>query len=465
MEPFESEGLFWLPEAEEQQIAGKISFTHSEGVKLYLIGGFSEFQSFTNLNDVARFPIIHGVAGKRYLTLQDCTRSSYRIEFPGMLREDYRAVTLFAGQTLLTSDDQHFTEVTVRFNNLWDWTQRTIISQNYTFDSDSKLTSATLTLTPLETEEHEIAGGKLALISRWNIPGGQQQDRGFEQDFSLRLTYDDPVDLAHIRNDVATLQDLISATSDSACLPTDISLWITEESDGSTETARLNLYGQQSAQSMTQKSNSVEFLLHLDEIGGLPAIGRWLDFLRDRRIVLGLALSSRYRAMYVENKFFNAVSSAETLHRMEFPNHVMPTADYKEFRDLLVGYVPEEHRRWLKEQLAFSNEPRLRGRIKELAEFCGLPAVLECDADQWARAVTNTRNRMVHHDDRKGPRASNAQFYWMSESLQLLVLLCLAKFCKFQDGYLAKIKASDTVDLIARRVRELLDPKKANDSA
>lgn len=456
MEPFESDGLFWLPESEEDQVAGRISFTATDGVKLTLIGAFSDTSSFANLDSAIKFPIIHGVAGKRYLTLQSCTRSSYRMEFPGTLREEYRAEWLFAGHALLTSENEKFAEATVRFNNLWNWTNTSIVSHNYTFDTESqKLTAATLTLKPHETEECDIEGGKLALLSTWKIPGNRQ-NIGFEQDFSLRLTYEDPVDFSFIRTDVATLQDLISATSDSACLPTDISLWVTDDSgDGNKE--RLNVYGQQSAQPTAKKSKSVDFLLHLEEIGGLPAVARWLNFLRTRRIVLGLALSSRYRGMYVENKFFNAVSAAETLHRMEFSNSVMPKAEYKEFRDLLVSYVPEEHQKWLKEQLAFSNEPRLRGRIKELAEFCDLPLVLDCDADQWAKMVTNTRNRMVHHDAKKGPRASNAQFYWMAESLQLLILLCLAKFCTFQDGYLEKIKEDEAVKLLAERVHSILN--------
>ncbi|GAA4050738.1 HEPN domain-containing protein [Streptomyces shaanxiensis] len=458
MEPFESDGLFWLPESEEEKVAGRISFTASDGVKLALIGGFSDTSSFANLDSAIQFPIIHGVAGKRYLTLQGCARSSYRLEFPGTLREEYRAEFLFAGHSLLSSENEKFTEVTVRFNNLWNWTNRSIVSHNYSFDTDShKLTTATITLTPHETEEHEIEGGEIALLSTWKMPGNRQ-NIGFEQDFSLRLTYDDPVDFSYIRTDVAALQDLISATSDSACLPTDISLWVTDDSDEGNGKERLNVYGQQSAQSTAKKSKSVDFLLHLSDIGGLPAVARWLNFLRSRRIILGLALSSRYRGMYVENKFFNAVSAAETLHRMEFSNSVLPKAEYKKFRDLLVSHVPEEHQKWLKDQLAFSNEPRLRGRIKELAEFCELPLVLNCDADQWAKAVTNTRNRMVHHDEKKGPRASNSQFYWMAESLQLLVLLCLSKFCAFQDGYLEKVKEDEAVKLLAERVQKILEP-------
>jgi hypothetical protein len=451
VESFESDGLFWLPGSESDQIAGRVSFTASDGVKLALIGGFSDLSS-----EYLHFPLIHGVAGKRYLTLQGCTRSRYQLEMPGTLREEYRAELLFAGQALITSEGEKFSEVTVRFDNLWAWTGKSIISREYSFNAEShKLEAATLTLTPEETEELAIAGGKIALLSTWKIPG-TQQNVGFEQDYSLRLTYDKPVDFSFIRSDVATLQDLITATSDSACLPTDISLWVTDETDGDGRKERLTVYGQQSAQALGKTSKSVEFLLQLNDIGGLAAVGRWLEFLRSRRILLGLTLSSRYRGMYVENKFFNAVSAAETLHRMEFPNHILPKSEYRQFRDVLVSHVPEEHKGWLRGQLAYSNEPRLRDRLFQLAEHAELRYVLGCEAEPWAKAVTNTRNRMVHHDEKKGPRASSAEFYWMAESLQLMTLLTLGKFCGFQSGYLQKTRDNEGVDLVANRVREIL---------
>lgn len=458
MEEFESDGLFWLPENEGDQVAGRISFDHTKGVRLSLIGTFSEKEFGADIDEDAPARTIYGVAGKRYLTLTECTRSAVRFESPGFHREEYRSNTLFAGQALLAPDEK-FSEVSVYLSNLYDWVARSAVSRVHNLNKETgQLEKTVLTLTPLEPIEQNADGCTIGLSGTWKVLG-DTQNPGFEQDFSLRLSYETPVDFSTIRSDLATLQDLVSATTGAASIPTQIALWVTDEATEKKRQAKVNVYGQQSYQALAQQSRSRDTLLRLDDIGGLPAVARWLNFMRSRRVVLGLLLSSRYSKMYTENKFFNAVSAAETLHRMEFPNEVQPTADYKTFKRMLVSYAPEEHREWLTQQLAHSNEPRLRGRLIELAEYGGLSSMLNCNVEEWAKAVTNTRNRMVHHDEKKGSGASTTEMYWLAESIQLLVLLCLCKCCEFQDGYLEKIKSNPSAQFINERVEEILATK------
>ncbi|NNJ02691.1 hypothetical protein HHX38_00805 [Streptomyces sp. PKU-MA01144] len=305
-------------------------------------------------------------------------------------------------------------------------------------------------------QEHPADGCKVALSPSWKILGSAQKP-GFEQDYSLRLVYNEPVDFTTVRGDISILQDLISATTDSASVPSQITLRIPIEEDKEKPKPQpiVKVYTQPSADLTNQQRKARHILVGLSEIGGLPAVASWLNFMRSRKIVLGLALSSIYRGMYVENKFFNSVSAAETLHRMEFPNTLRPAADYKAFKRMLVRHVPKNYRSWLSQQLSFSNEPRLRDRLKELAEFGDLASILDCDVQQWAKAVTDTRNRMVHHDKGEGPGASNTELYWLAESLRLMVLLCLMRFCDFRD-YQNRVKEHPSVKLIGRRVRLIL---------
>ncbi|MGW7024270.1 ApeA N-terminal domain 1-containing protein [Streptomyces decoyicus] len=458
MEPFESDGLFWLPDDEANRVAGRISFDPSKGVLLSLIGSFSETDFGEDFHNPISESVIHGVAGKRFLTLINCRRVSGRFESPGFQREDYRAESLFAGMGLLDPDDLRFDQVTVEFNSLFDWMSQTAVSREYIFgDSSKKLEKVTLTLDAIPAEEISAEGFKVAITSSWKILGSTQNP-GFEQDFSLRITYDHEVDYSKIKHDISSLQDLLTALTGSAAVPTGIGLWVPDADEIGSKSGRtkVSAYGQQSAHSMVKANASYDVLLNYQQAGGLQALTRWLEFTRGRRIVLGLSLSSRYRQMYVENKFFNSVSAAETLHRMEFPNEVRPAGEYKNFRRMLASYVPKKYRGWLSQQLAYSNEPRLRDRLRELAEFGQLSNIIGCEPVEWAAAVTKTRNRMVHHDKGKGPGASSADLYWLSESLQLLVLICLMRFCEFKDGYLGVVKSNDSVQFIAERVQEIL---------
>ncbi|MGP4112313.1 HEPN domain-containing protein [Streptomyces sp. 4N509B] len=457
LDKFESDGLFWLPGRDDNQVAGRISFDPAKGTKLSLIGTFSNSELGVDTGDEMQVSTIHGVAGKRFITLTECSRTGFRVESPGFPREDYRSDATFAGHALLRPDGQGFTEAIIRFSNLYDWVGKSAVSRELSYDNETRaITQAVLTLTPPRTEEHPADGCKVSLSPSWKVLGGAQKP-GFEQDYSLRIIYDNPVDFAIVRGDISILQDLISATTDSASVPSQITLRIPIEEDDEKSKPQpiVHLYEQPSADPASLQRKARRILVGLSDIGGLPAVANWLNFMRSHKIVLGLALSPIYRGMYVENKFFNTVSAAETLHRMEFPNEIRPAAEYKAFKKMLVRHVPKNYQSWLSQQLSFSNEPRLRDRLKELAEFGSLAGILDCDVQQWAKAVTKTRNRMVHHDKGQGPGASSTELYWLAESLRLTVLLCLMRFCTFRD-YQNRIKEHPSVKLIGRRVRPIL---------
>ncbi|QQM40931.1 ApeA N-terminal domain 1-containing protein [Streptomyces liliifuscus] len=463
MESFESDGLFWLPNQEEDQVAGRVSFSPITGTRLSLIGGFSE-TPFGDMENGPEASIIHGVAGKRFLTLIGSSRASRRFESPGFMREDYRVEYMFAGQALLAPESVVFNRVSVRFNNLYDWIGYSSVSREHVFDAQNKLVKAGLTLTPMEKIEHPADGCKISIGGVWKILGNQQNP-GFEQDFSISIAYEDPVGFESIVGDVTVLQDLLTATTDAVSVPTHITLEIPVGSgEGDSKPSFVQAYGQQPAYTRVKESKPSDMVLKLKEIGDIPSVARWFNFVRGRRVVLGLMLSSKYSQMYTENKFFNAVSAAETLHRMEFPNELRPADEYKHFRRMLVRHVPKKYRSWLSQQLLHSNEPRLRDRLIELAEYADLPSVLKCDAQHWAKAVTDARNRMVHHDKGKGPGASTVELYWLAESLRLMVLLCLARFCEFQEGYVEKIRNAQSVNFLVKRVGEIMQPSDAVES-
>ncbi|MET9558724.1 HEPN domain-containing protein [Streptomyces tauricus] len=313
----------------------------------------------------------------------------------------------------------------------------------------------------MEKIEHPADGCRISIGGVWKILGSDQKP-GFEEDFSIAISYENPVDLESITQDVAVLQDLLTATADAVSVPTDIMLTVTSgDSEIDDDPSFVQVYGQQPAYARVKESKPGDMVLRLRDLGGISSVARWFNFVRGRRVVLGLMLSSKYSQMYTENKFFNVVSAAETLHRMEFSNELRPADEYKNFRRMLVRNVPKKYRSWLSQQLLYSNEPRLRDRLIELAEYAELSSVLNCDAQSWAKAVTDARNRMVHHDKGKGPGASTVELYWLAESLRLMVLLCLAKFCEFQEGYVNKIREARSVSFLVGRVGEIMEPSDA----
>ncbi|MGW6565043.1 ApeA N-terminal domain 1-containing protein [Streptomyces sp. NPDC054975] len=463
MEPFESDGLFWLPGRDADAIGGRISFDPVKGIGLSLIGSFSDSEFGDDSGDEPDSSTIHGVAGKRFLTLLECRVVSSRFESPGFKRDDHRANFMLAGHSLLDPAELKIDRASFSLVNMFDWVGVTPISRNAQIDpATGQLVDYSLTLRPLSPmEQGSVDGCKISLSSNWKVLGSEQNP-GFECDFSLNVDYETPADFSVVRADISVLQDLVTATAGSVAMPTKIVLRVPVVDEGEASNVHAQLYGTQVGQADEKKRRPSDMLLTLQQIGGLPAIARWFEFLRGRRVVLGLMLSSVYnRTLYTENKFFNAVSAAETLHRMQFPNEVRPAAEYKAFKGMLASYVPKRHRSWLKEQLGHSNEPRLRQRLIELAEFGGLADVFGCDAQAWAKSVTNARNRMVHYDEKRGGGASNFELYWLSESLKVMTLLCLARFCEFQDGYKESLASNDSVAFMAEQLSQIVGASQA----
>ena len=78
---------------------------------------------------------------------------------------------------------------------------------------------------------------------------------------------------------------------------------------------------------------------------------------------------------------------------------MMPQDEFKTFRRGLIRAVPKEYRQWLGNQLQYSNEPRLRNRLSEMTEYVGSAFATLCDdPDSWVTVVTESRNRLTHHD-------------------------------------------------------------------
>jgi hypothetical protein len=75
--------------------------------------------------------------------------------------------------------------------------------------------------------------------------------------------------------------------------------------------------------------------LNFGQLGGPPAVARWLNIAQRYWRALGLLLSARSsRPLYVENRFLNVVSGAETFHRLAIGGASLPAERFEELKTL-----------------------------------------------------------------------------------------------------------------------------------
>ena len=122
MKSFEGEGVFWLPSDEETQLAGRIVFDPIKGSTLSLLGAFDSLRGLPVQN--SKMLRIHGVAGKRYLTLEKCFVTDTVHEVPGIARQTFNVGAIITNHLFNNSEALTFDEVSVTFDQLPQWIGR-----------------------------------------------------------------------------------------------------------------------------------------------------------------------------------------------------------------------------------------------------------------------------------------------------------------------------------------------------
>lgn len=88
MKSFESTGVWHLPSEPDKQLAGDLTFSPQDGLRLRLTGTFNQTWGIT----IPKYPVIHGVVSEspygKFFSLFDSFPSSLKIGMPGVALEN-----------------------------------------------------------------------------------------------------------------------------------------------------------------------------------------------------------------------------------------------------------------------------------------------------------------------------------------------------------------------------------------
>jgi hypothetical protein len=289
---------------------------------------------------------------------------------------------------------------------------------------------------------------ELTLVSKLSMGGDYITKTSLDQGTYLELKYPAAQPLDKILGDVKYLQDLLTLATNGPTAPLEITLWRAGK--------EMKYYAGRLAERvrLDAPQSAGRILFELSDIGGLPTIARWVNVARKYHIVMGSLLSIRYASgLYVENRFNNVISAAETFHRARFSNQIRPRAEFRRFSRELVAAVPQESQDWLRAQIQHANEPRLRDRLTEMAAYAGdaFAAVYD-EPEPWVKVVTEIRNRLTHHDERRVLLLETGDLYFLTESVFMLVMLCLFRECQMDDRALSAIAVSGSTQFLRTKL-------------
>lgn len=422
MNGLDADGLFWLANKPDNKVAGHLKSDGRQGSELTLIGSFSDLDLLGS--ELSKSVRILGFVGNRQVTLDSCIQTKSTRSYPGSASETYHVPIVLEGAQFEENKVLMFNGFKLQLWHLDHWIDLTGIERSYHRSNDETLTPK-FACYPPSTKTIRTDYGTLQLEFGYTEKPGHFEFKITEfRNFVLR--FNESQSLNQLLQFSSAIQDLLTIGVDGLSTIEDLTLFHadvkTKLNSGRVFHYPIKLHLEYRGKDLTDDKKTIynpQMLFSFDDIGGLDGIARWLETTEKFRPVIGALTAQWYRPrMYTENRFFNAVTAAETFQRIILQRQTV---------DLLEALY----------SLAEKAGKTFRGLVG--------------DVDRWAKTVRDTRvlnvvHRGLNEDD-------EPELYLLSESLYFLVVLCLLQECGVPQDTLTKMQRHQRFRLLKEQIQ------------
>ena len=388
-EPAEWTGRWWLPDDPETVIAGVLRYQPDNGPVLSLVGGFSE-QSLVEIEggwqsveiENLRWPVLHGIASGRRVTLLDCLPvASKSYGFLGLAQspdeQQVKVTTALVGVHLDRADEHVFTSCEIALEDLTAWAAESPLSVRITTEGDRQV-GGSVEATTLDSRTARRTGVYFRLMHYQTIPNFENQrgsTTGYIRHFAtVQLQRESSASLADLRHLARGIQDLVSLGVHRAAGLLWMKLALPPENairpEGFPTLPReVQVYERPSSAVGDPNADRVlrGVLFSCDTLPFETVVPRWFELRDQYAAAINLLLALRYApGGDPETQVSTAVTAAEAMHRALNLGPLLPPEEWTALKKLLVDAAPSEHRQLIHKRLG-SNEPSLRQRLLQLA--------------------------------------------------------------------------------------------------
>lgn len=403
-------------------MAGHLKTDGRQGAELTLIGSFSDPDLFGS--ESSKAVRILGFLGNKKVTLDSCIQTSVTRSFPGTASETYHVRIVFEDAHFQQNEPLTFNRFQLQLWHLDHWIDLQGIERSYHRNPDGTLTP-NIAFAPPSTRTVETDFGTLQLQFSYAGKPGHFEYKVIETR-NFIINFDEPQSLRQLLQFSGALQDLLTIGVDGLSTIEDLTL-LHPDSKAKSNSGQvihfpIKLHMEYRGKDLIDDKKTIrnhDMLFTFEDIGNLNGVARWLEVAKKFRPAFGALTAQWYRPrMYAENRFFNAVTAAETFQRI----------------------------RLNKQDLNFRME------LKSLAAQAGDTfRNLVGDVDHWAKTVRDTRVKKVVHPGLYGN--VEPEIYLLSESVYFLVVLCLLQECGVPDETLEKIQQHQRFRLLKEQLQ------------
>lgn len=390
-----------------------------------------------------RYPIIKGVtrAGK-CLNLFGCDSNGFSFSAPGFPSEKFIADYAFeeANHSSKSSPSTRFHKAFVQFTYLPDWVGFSGIQEDFFFDNETKLLDK-LEVT-YKSPDKIVADLGQAKIS--TAEGYAYSNRNkLTQGISLKSTMSLEIEVVEeiyfeewINQFINPLQDFLTLATRRSNAVTKLSLYTNQNqiqsADGTLRDFATTVYYRKPAARNLKTLKTIDIRNMLFGFQDISVeleqiLKTWLSKRDEYRSTMDLFFAIEYSSgTSLNNEFLNLSQALEVYHRQRFNSTVVPESEYGEKKRRIIEGVPKEHRAWLAEQLAHSNQPRLFQRLLELLKHTEkVVSKLITNSGDFSRKVTDTRNFLTHYSRRSKNVMDGEELFRATQCLSYIIQACL----------------------------------------
>jgi hypothetical protein len=435
-------GIWWVPAQPGVKVAGTLSCEPGEWPRLSLIGGLVD--SFSGPD---RVDLVIGYAGTALITLLDCVQAKMTVSAPDITTQELVARTVLRGVGFEAIEEVRFDRAVIEVTHLDDWANLNGFQETVEADGEGP-TGYTLTYRPPEELEAQIPGGRVSIGVNWTRRAQAMRQREVEQRATLKVDLDEAVPLNTLVNRyVQPLRNLVTLAVGAPSTVTSLRVSRKDLLGPGDRRAEAEVEMPKVFPPPGGRTRAPAMLFTVQELDFAERVPGWLALVDRLDAPCNLLFGLQYAPpSYAEYRLLTAVAAAEALHRRLFPGKTRsPNATFVAMTKAILSAVPQEQRKWLKDELRWANQPKLRDRLMDLLELAG-PAMAGVAPDyrSWSQKVARVRNDLTHWDPGQPIKLNGAQLFWLANAVAAVVKVCLLRELGFGENDCAALLARNS---------------------
>lgn len=400
---------YWRIPGKPQTIAGTLTFSATQGGTLELLGNFEEINQ---IQSITQYEIIQGFTpdGKN-ITLYKCIKIHASFSQPGYVLTRYYVNVIFIGALFDNSLDITFKSISINFFNLDEW-----LGLNFLNYKHNKSKKEYILKYKIPIPRKIPLDDALSLLIDFNLNVSTARTHGtMRQTPFLKFEHSTEKHFDEYYRNVYQLQNFLTFSMNSASYPIMV-LGYSKKHETTFQNQPIPTKIEILFRTHTtsdQKFNPYLILFNYTEISRKfkTIMKAWFKYTEKYQSIIDLYFGTFYQPeMYQIHRFLSLIYSLEGYHRLRFGNRTeLPVTKYNKMLSAIFSKISNpNYKKWLKDELKYSNEISLRKRIKEIINRIDAISINSQSKQKLVDKIVNTRNYYSHFDETLKNKAAKA---------------------------------------------------------